>query len=85
MVPVQQKLMDIASLIKEMSEKRTCIDDFIHFNNKVILCSENNGVKYTSEDALKNIDEQIKMNVEATLCKSSVWSILHCTVSYREY
>jgi hypothetical protein len=49
--------MAVASLVREISEKSTGVVDFINYNNKVILCSENCGVKHISEDPLNSIDE----------------------------
>jgi hypothetical protein len=50
---MQQQLMDVASLIKETSEKSTPLIDFTHSINKSVLYLENNNGRRMSEEILR--------------------------------
>jgi hypothetical protein len=49
-VAIEQQLMGTASLIKEMSGKRTSVIDSTHCITKAILCPGNNDVDHTSKE-----------------------------------
>jgi hypothetical protein len=62
---VATQLMDIASLIKEMSGRSKSINASTHCINKPILCSGNNEVHHISEQVLNSLDGQIPHSAQA--------------------
>jgi hypothetical protein len=63
--------MNIASLIKEMSENSTSVTDSTHCINKAILCSGSKVVDNTNQDVLNSYEGQNMLRVRPILHRPS--------------
>jgi hypothetical protein len=62
---IQQQLMGTASLIKEMSARRTSVTDSTHCINNKILCSGKKDIDHTSNKSA--LSTQIRISVDLIL------------------
>lgn len=80
-VLIQKQLMDIASLIKNTSNRSTSITDSTHCFNYEILYSGGNNVSHIIEEVRSSVHGQIKISVDPVLYRPPLEDTIRSEVS----